>query len=166
MAYVNPAISDFKAYFNRDFPYSNADLSTVQDNDIQKALDQQQNLINPCLFYNQAIYTQGALLMAAHFMVLNLRASAQGIAGKFDWLQSSKSVGGVSGSFSIPERLLENPEFSILVSTTYGTQFLYIVLPLLTGEMYSVYGPRPEGFQWFGGVYGSVGPWGSGGGGS
>lgn len=166
MAYANPTITDFKNYFNRDFPYGNADLTTVNDTDIQKALDQQQNVINPCLFWNQNIYTQGALLMSAHFMVLNLRASAQGIAGKFEWLQNSKGVGAVNVGISIPPRLLENPEFAMLVSTTYGTQFLYIVLPLLTGEMFSVYGPRPSDWQWFGGVYGSVGPWGSGGHGS
>lgn len=162
-SYTNPSVTDFKNYFNRDFPYSNADLTTVQDADIQKALTQQQNLINPGLFYNQNVYTQGALLMAAHFMVLNLRASAQGIAGKFEWLQNSKTAGSVSVGISIPDRLLENPEFAVLVSTTYGTQFLYLVLPLLTGQMYSLYGPRPEGFNFFGGIYGSVGPWGSGG---
>lgn len=158
--YTNPTVADFQAYFNRDFPYGNADLTTVQDADINKALDQQQNIINQSLFWNQNVYTQGALLLAAHFLVLNLRASSQGIAGKFEWLQNAKSSGSISVGISIPDRLLENPEFAVLVSTTYGTQFLYIVLPLLTGQMYSVFGPRPADYRWFGGVYGSIGPWG------
>ena len=164
MAYVDPVVTDFQAYFNRDFPYGNSDLTTVQDADIQKALNQQQNMINPCLAWNQNIYTQEALLLAAHFLVLNLRASAQGIAGKFEWLQNSKTAGSVSVGISIPDRLLENPELAMLVSTTYGTQYLYIILPLLTGQMTTVAGGTigiGEGGI-FSGVYGSVGPWGTG----
>lgn len=160
MAYVDPTISEFQAYFNRDFPYGNADLTTVQDADINKALSAQQNTINQDLFPSQNIYTQGALLLAAHYLVQNLRASSQGIAGKFDWLTSSKSVGAVSSSFAIPERLLENPEFAMLVSTAYGTQFLYIILPQLTGQMFSVAGGTVGPVNGiFSGPYGQVGPW-------
>lgn len=162
MAYTDPNIADFIAYFNRDFPYSNANLNFVNDADIQKALTTQQNMINAALFPSQNVYTQGALLYAAHFLVLNLRASSQGIAGKFDWLYDNKSSQSVSVGISIPPRLLENPEFSVLASTTYGTAYLYMVLPLLTGAMAAFYGPRPAGNEWFGGVYGAVGPWGSG----
>lgn len=162
MAYINPTVGDFQAYFNRDFPYGNADLTTVNDVDITKALSLQQNLINPTLFTNQNVYSQGALLLAAHFLVQNLRASAQGIAGKFEWLNNSKSVGAVSSSFAIPERLMENPEFAMLVSTVYGTQFLYMVLPLLTGQMFAVAGGTvlagPNGGM-FTGPYGAIGPW-------
>lgn len=162
MAYIDPSVNDFKAYFNRDFPYSNVDLTTVNDADITKALNQQQNVINQSLFPTQNIYATGALLLSAHYLVTNLRASSQGIAGKYDWLTNSKSVSSVSSASSIPERLLENPEFSFLCGTNYGTQYLMIILPLLTGQMFSVYGPRPEYFNYFGGVYGSVGPWGGG----
>lgn len=161
MAYTNPTLGDFQAYYNRDFPYGNADLTTVNDGDITKALSQQQNTINPLLFPTQNLYSQGSLLLAAHYLVLNLRASSQGIAGKFDWLTQSKSVGPVSSSFSIPERLLENPEFAILVSTTYGTQYLYLILPLLTGQMFTVAGSTigpVDGL--FSGPYGAIGPWG------
>jgi hypothetical protein len=159
MAYTDPTLAEFKAYFNRDFPYGNSDLTTVQDADITKALSQQQNTINMCLFGTQNVYTQGALLLAAHYLVQNLRASSQGIAAKFDWPTASKGVGGVSAAFQIPERILENPELAILASTYYGTQYLYLVLPLLTGQMFAVKGDFNQDAQWFGGVYGSIGPW-------
>lgn len=159
--YTDPTLSDFKAYFNRDFPYGNADLTTVNDVDIGKALSAQQNTINPFLFNTQNIYFQGALLLAAHYLVQNLRASSQGIAGKFDWLTSAKSVSAVSSSFAIPDRLLENPELAMLVSTSYGTQFLYLILPLLTGQMFSVQGgPVGPISGIFSGPFGQVGPWG------
>ena len=164
MAYTDPDVPTFKNWFNRDFPYGNSDLTTVQDADITKALNLQANTINQCLFASQNVYTPGALLLAAHYLVLNLRASSQGIAGKYDWLTGSKGVGSVNSSFQIPPRILENPEFAILCSTTYGVQYLYLILPLLTGQMFSVAGGTigvGEGGL-FSGVYGSVGPWGSG----
>lgn len=163
--YTNPDIAAFQAYFNRDFPYSNSDLTTVNDSDITKALSQQQNLIPQFLFANQNIYTQGALLLAAHFLVQNLRASSQGIAGKYEWLNTGKSVGPVSSSFQIPERILENPELAILTSTYYGVQYLYLIIPLLTGQMFAVQGGTigENGGGLYSGLYGAVGPWGTGG---
>lgn len=165
MAYTDPTLQQFQAYFNRDFPYGNADLTTVQDADINKALSQQQNTINPTLFANQNLYTQGALLLAAHFLVLNLRASSQGIAGKFDWATDSKSVGAVAASFGVPEEVLNNPQFQMICSTTYGVQFFAMIYPLLSGQMFAVAGGtvgQTEG-SIFSGVYGQIGPWGSGG---
>lgn len=136
--------------------------ATVTGVDINKALGTQQNNINQCLFPNQNIYTTGALLLSAHFLVLNLRASSQGIAGQWDWLNASKRAGNVSATFDIPDRLLENPELAILASTTYGTQFLYLVLPYLTGQMFPVQGGTVVG-PGNGGLFGAVGPWNQGG---
>jgi len=161
-AYTNPDVAAFKAYFNRDFPYGNSDLTTVQDADIAKAQTQQQNLIPQFLFPNQNLYTQGAQLLAAHFLVQNLRASSQGIAGKYEWLNTGKNVGPVGASFQIPDRILENPELAILTSTYYGVQYLYLILPLLTGQMFTVEGATIGGGFGAFGLYGSLGPWGTG----
>lgn len=161
--FTNPSVSDFKSYFNRDFPYggTNGDLSTIQDSDILKAQIQQQGMINQGLFSNQSMYTVGANLLAAHILVQNLRASAQGIAGKFEWAVASKSVGAVASSFSIPQRILDNPELSIYSSTVYGVQYLGLVLPGLTGQMFTAADGTigPGQASYFGGVWGSVGPW-------
>lgn len=150
-------------YFVRDFAYGNSDLTTVQDADITKAQTWMAFTINRGLFPNQGIYTIGAQLLTAHLLVTNLRASSQGIAGKYDWATSSKSVSAVASSFSIPQRILDNPEFSIYAGTTYGVQYLSMVLPLLTGQMFTVEGGtigQTEGGL-FSGVYGGVGPWNS-----
>lgn len=161
MAYSDPTISDFQAYFNRDFPYGNVDLTTVNDTDVNKALISQQNTINPGLFVNQNLYTQGALLLAAHYLVMNLRNSAQGIAGQYLWLTASKSVGPVSSAYSIPERILENPELALLAGTAYGAQYLAMIIPYLTGVMFPVAGGTigpVDGI--FSGPFGRPGPWG------
>ncbi len=96
--------------------------------------------INQNLFPNQGSYTLGYLLLSAHFLVTNLRASSQGMNGQFNFLQQSKGVGSVSESFGIPERILANPYFSMLTKTNYGAMFLQLILPQLSGQMFSVMG--------------------------
>ena len=134
MAYTNPTTTAFKAYFDRDFPYGSTD-ATVKDTDILKAIANMILGINQDIFIDQPTYTQGALLLSAHYLVMNLRASAQGIAGQYNWLQTSKNVGSVSESFQIPQRILDNPELAWLSKTYYGEQYLMMVLPNLTGQM-------------------------------
>lgn len=139
MAYTNPSVTDFKTYFFRDFPYGST-MSTVQDQDITNALADASYNLNSGLFGSQAKYTAGYLLLAAHYLVTNLRASSQGVAGNYSWLEASKSVGSVSQAFSIPERILANPEFAMLSKTSYGAKYLLMVLPLLSGQIFTVCG--------------------------
>lgn len=138
-SYVDPSVADFKAYYPRDFIYGTANCQ-VTDADIAKALADTAYFINPALFCSQADYTLGFLTLAAHFLVVNMRASSQGISGSYTWLANSKSVGSVSESFSIPQRILDNPMFAMLAQTNYGAKYLFLVLPKLTGVMFSVYG--------------------------
>ena len=139
MAFTDPTVADFKAYFTRDFPYG-VTPNEVMDADITKAFGQVDALFNPGLFGTQANYSLGRLLMSAHFLVIDLRMSSQGIAGKYSWLSSSKSVGSVSESYQVPQRILDNPELAMLTQTNYGAKFLQLILPLLSGQIYSVCG--------------------------
>lgn len=137
-----PTVQDFKNQFFRDFPYggTNGDLTTVQDQDITRAIENAGINFSEALFANQSTFSNGYLLLTAHFLVLNLRASSQGMNGKFPWLQSGKGVGSVNESFAIPQRILDNPEYAMLASTNYGAQFLFLVLPQLTGQIFATYG--------------------------
>lgn len=139
MSYTNPGVTDFKDYFARDFPYG-VTTAYVMDADIQKAETDAASFINEDLFGSQGIYTLGFLNLAAHFLCTNLQASSQGISGQFSFLQASKSVGSVSESFSIPQRILDNPELSMLTKTIYGAKFLFMILPQLSGQMFVTYG--------------------------
>lgn len=139
MGYIQPGIADFKSYFFRDFPYGTT-LSTVTDADITNAMQLAAVNFNQGLFADQQTYQVAFLLLSAHFLVMNLRASSQGIAGQYEWLQNSKSAGSVSEGLSIPQRILDNPEFAMLSKTNYGAQFLLMVLPQLTGQMFTVCG--------------------------
>jgi Protein of unknown function (DUF4054) len=138
--YLNPTICEFKEYFFRDFPFG-ADVTTsILDQDIAKAYQQVNVAINPGLFANQENFSIGYLLLAAHWLVTNLRASAQGLSGQYSFLQASKGVGSVNESFSIPQRILDNPYFSMLAKTNYGMMYLHLILPQLTGQVYTVHG--------------------------
>ncbi len=139
-AYINPSIADFQTYFVRDFPFGTDIETQILDADVAKAFTLTNVNINPGLFANQASYTVGYQLMSAHYLVLNLRASSQGINGQFNFLQAGKGVGAVNESFSIPQRILDNPYWSMLTKTNYGAQFLQLVLPQLTGQVLIAHG--------------------------
>ncbi len=140
MAYNNPSIADFKAYFTRDFPYGTDPETSVLDSDIAKAFGQTNIGINPALFSDQSAYTTGYLLLSAHWLVIDLRMASQGINGQFSFLESSKSVGSVSQSFAIPQRILDDPYMAMLAKTNYGAKYLQLLLPQLAGQMFIAYG--------------------------
>lgn len=140
MAYDNPTVQEFKDFFNRDFPYGTDVNTSVTDVDIAKAFRFTNAQINQALFDAQENYTLGYMLLAAHCLVTNLRASSQGISGQYSFLEQSKSVGSVSQAFSIPQRILDNPDFAMLAKTNYGAQYLQMLLPLLSGQMAIAYG--------------------------
>jgi len=140
MAFNNPSVADFKTKFFRDFPYGTDPATSILDQDITSAFQQVNINFNSDLFGDQASYSLGYLLLAAHFMVMSIRASSQGISGQFNFLQQSKNVGSVAEAFGIPQRILDNPEWAILCKTNYGAMFLQLVLPQMAGNIFSVAG--------------------------
>ena len=140
MAFTNPAVADFKNQFIRDFPYGTDPNVSVLDQDITSAFVFVNIAINPNLWGDQASYNLGYLLLSAHYLVLNLRASSQGLNGQYNWAQNSKAVQGVNEAFTIPERIVNNPDLMMLTKTNYGAQFLQLVLPLLCGQTFTVCG--------------------------
>lgn len=141
--FTAPTVANFKAQFFRDFPYGGASGdpgSSVLDQDITNAFNLVDNKINPGLFGNQGQYGLAYLYLAAHFLVLNLRASSQGLNGQWNWAQNNKAAGGVSEGFEIPERIKNNPELMIYSKTNYGLLYLDMVLPYLEGQMFTVAG--------------------------
>lgn len=140
MAYVYPSISDFKAFFFRDFPYGTTN-DTVMDADILKAMQQADvNFAGQELACSQNEFNQLYLYLTAHYLVMDLRMGAQGMAGNYNWLEQSKSVGSVSASYAIPQRILDNPELAYYSQTNYGAKYLSLILPSLCGQMFPVMG--------------------------
>lgn len=141
MAFTNPSVAQFQAQFPRDFPYGTDPNISVLDSDITAAFQRANVLTNQALFADQGTYTFCYNLLSAHYLVLNLRASSQGINGQYNFLQNSKGVGQINEAFAIPQRILDNPLFSMLTKTNYGAQYLEILSPKLLGQMGAVYMP-------------------------
>jgi hypothetical protein len=140
VAFNNPGVSDFQGQFFRDFPYGTDPNVSVLAQDIANAFVQTNISINPNLWGDQASYTFAYLLLAAHFLVLNLRAASQGLNGQWNWAQNNKSVAAVSEGFEIPERVKQNPELMAYYKTNYGAQYMNLVWPQLAGAMFTVPG--------------------------
>lgn len=140
MGFSNPTVVDFKSFFIRDFPYGTDPNVSILDGDITKAFTFTNVNMNQGLFSDQGSYNVGYLLLSAHYLVMNIRASSQGINGQFNFLQQGKGAGSVNESFAIPQRVLDNPDWAILTKTNYGAQFLQLVIPQLCGQIFNVYG--------------------------
>ena len=133
-----PSVADFKNRFNRDFPY-NEDINLgVTDTDIANAFQNANNEVCQSVWGTQSMFTQAYLFVAAHFLVLNLRDSSAGLNGQASWLQASKGVGSVSESFSIPQRILDNPSWTLLSKTTYGMRYLDMLMIQSIGVGFTV----------------------------
>ena len=140
MSYVKPTITDFKTQFVRDFPYGTNPNTSILDQDITNAFNYTDVNFNDGLFATPESYKLGYLLLSAHYLVLNIRQSSQGLSGQFNFTQSGKGAGSVNEAFSIPQRILDNPEFAMLAKTNYGAQFLLLVLPQMSGQIFNAFG--------------------------
>jgi len=140
VAYTDSTVAQFQTQFSRDFPYSNDPSLGVTPADIITAFNMADIAINQGMWSSQSQYNIGFNLLAAHFLVLNLRAATQGLNGQFNWAQNSKSVGNVSESFTIPQRLIDNPELMQYAKTNYGAQYLQLLWPQLCGQILIVNG--------------------------
>jgi len=140
MAYLNPTIQEFKDYFTRDWPYNADPTIGVTDGDINKAFGQTNININQGMWETQTDYQIGYLLLAAHYLVIDLRMASQGVQGQYAWIESSKSVGSVSQGFSVPQTILDNPYLAMLAQTNYGAKYLQLLMPQLAGNVFISYG--------------------------
>jgi hypothetical protein len=140
LAFNNPAVTDFKNQFVRDFPYGTDMTIAVLDSDIASAFQQVNLAMNQALWGDQGSYTLAYLYLAAHYLVLNLRASSQGLNGQWTWLQNNKAAGPVSEGFEIPQRIKDNPDFAAYYKTHYGAQYMNWLWPQLSGQVFAVAG--------------------------
>lgn len=141
MAFINPTVNDFKAFFVRDFPFGTDPNVAILDADVSRAQSFVNNTtFNPALFCDQNAYNIGFNLLTAHYLVTNLRASSQGLNGQFSFLEQSKSVGAIAQQFGIPQRILDNPDWSMLCKTNYGAMYLQQLIPQLSGQIFPVIG--------------------------
>lgn len=139
MSYTPVTVDDFKSRFARDFPFGD-NASVVMDSDITNALNMAGVNFNEALWDTQATFAQMYLLLAAHFLVLSIRASSAGLNSQFSGLTASKGVGNVNEAYVIPDRVKNSPFLMGLYSTDYGAQYVTLLWPVLTGNVATIRG--------------------------
>lgn len=112
----------------------------VLDEDITKAFAEAKIGLNQSLFTSDENIEIGYLYLTAHYLVNDIRAAVSGLSGTGDFTLSSRSVGNVSESYSIPQAYLDNPIYQFYTKSPYGLKYLALVLPLLVGNIGTVAG--------------------------
>ena len=129
-------VDDFRGWFSRDFPYSADGVMTgITAQDIQKAFAEASMNFNPTLFSTDDEKKMGFLYLSAHYLVIDIQNSSQGINGRYEGIMSSKSVGSVSVGYTIPDWVMASPIYSLLSQTKYGMKYLSLIIPLLVGNV-------------------------------
>lgn len=136
-----PDATAFKAFFVREFPYGSTP-DTVMDADITRALAEVVPVFNPAIWTSDE-YATAYLYVAAHNLALNIQAAgglltapgSAGIDSQGRAPVSSVSVGPVSQSFEIPERVKNSPILSGFMRTAFGQRYLEMLTPKLVGNV-------------------------------
>lgn len=139
-------VAEFKAHFVRDFDYGeqpsvNSKSDTVMDSDIQAGIDEATLLFNSELWPDTVSQKTPFYQLSAHCMVRNIQnsgglsESGQGVISAGTSPIQSKSVGPVSVTYALPDRVVNNPAFSFYLTTGYGQKYLQLVLPRLVGNI-------------------------------
>lgn len=130
----------FQSYFVRDFPYGTDPSISVLNQDITNAFNLVDYTISQSFWPDQNSFNIAYFYLAAHFLVVNLRNSSQGISGQYAWLTNSKAAGGISQGIAIPERIMQNPDFAQYFTTNYGAQYMSMLWPNLSAQVFTVAG--------------------------
>lgn len=139
-------IPEFKARFQRNWPYTVDPAEGVTDGDITSALNDATLIFNPAMWEQGVELNTMFLELAAHFLVLNVQAAGGlGIQGGLDssgdlGVVTNKSVGSVSLTMEFAEALKNDPVFGPLMRTPYGARYASMAYPRTRGHMAVVAG--------------------------
>jgi hypothetical protein len=133
--YTPVTVTQFKGFFVRDFPYGTNPNENILDADITKALATAGDTFNEGLWSSQAQFERAYLYLSAHYLVESIKASGQGISSQYGGNTTSKSVGNVSESYEIPDKVKNNPFFAGLYTTRYGAIYVGMLQPRIIGNV-------------------------------
>lgn len=143
-----PNVANFKAQFNREFIYG-ASLDTVQDNDIQRAINETSIAFNPCLWDGTTPLGTTTelniayLYLSAHYLTLNIQGAGglsavprgRGVKSAGGGSIQTKSVGSVSVAYAISEDIAKSPILGQYMRTDFGQKYLMLITPRLVGNV-------------------------------
>lgn len=113
----------------------------VLDSDIEKAYFQAKQFFNPALFDNENDLLSYICYLIAHYLVIDIQMSQEGVNSTGYYIPSHTTVGDVSESYSNPTNS-QGDSFILyqLNQTRYGQKYLSLISPLLVGHFNSIRG--------------------------
>ncbi len=137
--FTTPTVAAFKSRFVRDFNYApetdQSNLQYVLDADITNAYNLALLNFNPGLYGTEAQSTEVFMWLSAFYLVFSIQTSSAGLSSQSNFPISSKSVGGVSISFNIPEVYMKDPVLSQYTQNGYGMMYLNLVMQYMVGNV-------------------------------
>lgn len=130
-------IEDFKAHFYRDFTYGtlSENCDVIADEDLSKAFDEAKINFNPALWSTQGELKIALLYAVAHYLVIDIQMSKEGVDSSGGFPVNSRSVGSISESYQIPNWVSSSPYLSMFASTKYGLKYCSLLRPRLVGNV-------------------------------
>ena len=136
---------------DRDFIFGET-TDKVRDKDITNALTQASMVFNEDLWTTEEV-KEAFIMAASHFVELNVRAAGglsavnmgRAVNSSGDGVIQSKSIGGVSVNYAIPERVQNSPTLSPFMKTNHGQLYLQMLAPRLVGNMVFLSGGNDAG---------------------
>lgn len=141
--------------FNREFDYG-ASRAQVQDNDIQRAINETSVSFNPGLWDSSPIGATteqniAYLYLAAHYMTLNIQGAGglasvnrgRGVKSSGGGTIQTKSIGSVSITYAIPDYVQNSAVLGQYMRTDFGQKYLALLAPRIVGNVAVVSGASP-----------------------
>lgn len=122
--------------------YNDSVLNYTQDSDILEAINEAFVNFNEGLFPDEATAKLVFLFLVAHYLTVDFGIALGNIQ---IGITTSKSVGSVSESYTIPQWLLNNAALSAYATTPYGIKYASLIRPYLMGNFFIAKGSTTFG---------------------
>ncbi len=117
--------------------YNDTVLNYTQDSDILNAMAEANVNFNEGLFPSETTAKLVFMYLVAHYLTVDFNnALGSGIIG----IATSRSVGSVSESYTIPNWILNNAGLAPYATTGYGIKYATLIRPYLVGNFFIVKG--------------------------
>lgn len=117
--------------------YNDNVLNYTQNTDIMNAIAEANVNFNCCLFSDKQTAKLVFMYLVAHYLTVDFM-NAQGT--NFAGIMTSRSVGSVSESYTVPQWILNNSGLAPYSSTGYGLKYCSLIRPYLVGNFFIVKG--------------------------
>ncbi len=111
----------------------------ILNEDIENAFIEAQANFNQSLYTKEEFCENAYLYLTAHYLVNDIR-NGTGLNSTGGLMSTSRSVGSVSESYTIPAWMQNNPLLSFYTTTYYGVKYINLTRSQAIGRMGIVFG--------------------------